>query len=48
MESTLHVKAASITGGIIADYFQFLLEPSPGNSGRLIGASPFGDGLHSG
>jgi len=45
MKSTLRLKAASVTDGILVDYFQALLRPSPGNSEALIGGPPFGEGL---
>jgi hypothetical protein len=49
--STLHIKAASITDGAMADYFQYLLAvdiPGLGAANEydaMVGAAPFGEGL---
>jgi len=44
--SSLHLKAASITDGVMADYWQYILLPDLSrDSDALIGASPFGEGL---
>jgi dipeptidyl aminopeptidase/acylaminoacyl peptidase len=44
--SSLHVKAASVTDGVTADYFQYMQgERLTRNFDAMIGAPPFGDGL---
>ena len=45
--SSLHLKAASITDGIMFDYFQYIQMPEriSGEANAIIGAAPFGDGL---
>ena len=45
--SSFHLKAASITDGVMFDYFQYILLPDHLSSeyDRVIGAPPFGDGL---
>jgi dipeptidyl aminopeptidase/acylaminoacyl peptidase len=44
---SLHLKAASVTDGVMEDYFQYILNPdrASGESNSMIGAPPFGDGL---
>ncbi|MGA2336083.1 MAG: hypothetical protein ABSG08_11965 [Terriglobales bacterium] len=45
--SFLHLKAASITDGVMFDYFSYIQNPDrmSGEADRVIGAPPFGDGL---
>jgi dipeptidyl aminopeptidase/acylaminoacyl peptidase len=45
--SSLRLKAASITDGVMESYFQFMQDPGrhEGESNRIIGAPPFGEGL---
>lgn len=45
--SFLHLKAASITDGVMFDYFQYIRNPDrmSGEADRVIGAPPFGEGL---
>jgi dipeptidyl aminopeptidase/acylaminoacyl peptidase len=45
--SSLHLKAASITDGVMFDYFQYMQNPDriSGEADRVIGAPPFGEGL---
>jgi dipeptidyl aminopeptidase/acylaminoacyl peptidase len=45
--SSIHLKAASITDGIMYTYSQYMLLPDrvPKEANPIIGASPFGDGL---
>jgi dipeptidyl aminopeptidase/acylaminoacyl peptidase len=45
MNSTLHLRAASVNDGYMNDYLQFMAEPSPGKSEPWNGAAPFGEGL---
>jgi hypothetical protein len=44
---SLHLKAASITDGIMEDYFQYILNPDRASreSNSMVGAPPFGEGL---
>ena len=44
---SLHVKAASITDGVMFDYSQYILWPErfAGEYNAVIGAAPFGEGL---
>jgi hypothetical protein len=46
-DSSLHLKAASITDGVMENYFQYILDPegSSHETNAIIGAAPFGDGL---
>ena len=45
--SSLHVRAASITDGFMIDYFQYLLTEAGADEAKsIIGAAPFGEGLH--
>ncbi|MGB7152321.1 MAG: hypothetical protein WBD45_24395, partial [Terriglobales bacterium] len=45
--SSLHLKAASITDGVMFDYLGYILftDSSSTESDRVMGASPFGEGL---
>jgi dipeptidyl aminopeptidase/acylaminoacyl peptidase len=47
--STLHVKAASITDGVMGDYLQYMMQVGvpefAGDAEAIIGARPFGEGL---
>jgi dipeptidyl aminopeptidase/acylaminoacyl peptidase len=45
--SSLHFKAASITDGIMLDYFQYMQNPDRmlGEGNAMVGAPPFGEGL---
>jgi dipeptidyl aminopeptidase/acylaminoacyl peptidase len=45
--SSLHLKAASITDGVMFDYLQymFFIDRVPGEADRVIGTPPFGEGL---
>ena len=45
--SSLHLKAASITDGVMENYFQYMLDPegSAHETNAIIGAEPFGAGL---
>jgi dipeptidyl aminopeptidase/acylaminoacyl peptidase len=43
--SSLHIKAASVTDGIMADYLQYMLYPVGDQFDSMIGAKPFGEGL---
>jgi dipeptidyl aminopeptidase/acylaminoacyl peptidase len=45
--SSIHLKAASVTDGVMEDYFQYILNPdrTSRESNSMIGAPPFGDGL---
>ncbi len=45
--SSLHLRAASISDGVMEDYFQFILYPDqvPREFNPMIGAPPVGDGL---
>jgi dipeptidyl aminopeptidase/acylaminoacyl peptidase len=43
--SSLHIKAASITDGVMEDYFQYMLLVFPNEADSMIGARPFGAGL---
>ena len=47
-DSSLHLKAASITDGVMETYFQYILDPERSwhETNAIIGAAPFGDGLH--
>ena len=45
MSATLHLRAASVNDGYLNDYFQFMMDPSPGKSEPWNGGPPFGDGL---
>jgi dipeptidyl aminopeptidase/acylaminoacyl peptidase len=45
LDSTLHLRAASVNDGYMVDYFQILLEPGPGANDANVGAAPFGEGL---
>jgi dipeptidyl aminopeptidase/acylaminoacyl peptidase len=42
---SLHLKAASITDGVLADYLQYMLFDVGSEFDPLIGARPFGEGL---
>ncbi len=47
---SIHLKAASITDGVMEDYFQYLQEAGAGDrvaleANSMIGAAPFGEGL---
>jgi dipeptidyl aminopeptidase/acylaminoacyl peptidase len=44
---SLHVKAASITDGVMENYLQYMLFPDryPKEANPIIGAPPFGEGL---
>jgi hypothetical protein len=48
--STLHIKAASITDGVMGDYLQYMTEVDAPEFAddveAMIGAQPFGTGLH--
>jgi dienelactone hydrolase len=43
--SSLHLKAASITDGVMEDYFQYLIDVGDSEADSMIGAAPFGEGL---
>jgi dipeptidyl aminopeptidase/acylaminoacyl peptidase len=43
--SSLHIKAASITSGLMFDYWQYAFSPDRGEGDAIIGAPPFGEGL---
>ncbi|HWC16469.1 MAG TPA: hypothetical protein VG498_05620, partial [Terriglobales bacterium] len=43
--SSLHVKAASITSGLMFDYWQYAFSPERGEGDAIMGAPPFGEGL---
>jgi len=43
--SSLHLKAASITSGLIFDYWQYAFSPERGEGDAIIGTPPFGEGL---
>jgi dipeptidyl aminopeptidase/acylaminoacyl peptidase len=45
--SSLHLRAASITDGVMEDYLQYLLfaDQLSGEADRMIGTPPFGEGL---
>jgi len=48
--SALHIRAASITDGVMEDYFQYMQAAAPGDrvaqeANSMIGAAPFGHGL---
>lgn len=43
--SSLHIKAASVTDGLMADYLQYMLWPMGEQYDLMIGARPFGEGL---
>jgi hypothetical protein len=43
-KNSVHFKAASITDGVMMDYFQYLLTPSE-EPEMIFGGKPFGDGL---
>ncbi len=45
--SSLHLQAASITDGVMEDYFQYILMPErlASDANPIIGAPPFGEGL---
>ena len=45
MSATLHLRAASVNDGYLNDYFQFMMDPSPGKSEPWNGGPPFGGGL---
>lgn len=47
---SLHLRAASITDGVMEDYFQYIVEADPNGAiakeaDSMIGAAPFGEGL---
>ena len=45
---SLHLKAASITDGVMVDYFQYMMDPNGAlakEADSMIGAAPFGEGL---
>jgi dipeptidyl aminopeptidase/acylaminoacyl peptidase len=45
---SLHLKAASITDGVMVDYFQYMMDPDGAlakEADSMIGAAPFGEGL---
>lgn len=47
---SIHLKAASITDGVMEDYFQYMQAAAPGDriaqeANSMIGAAPFGHGL---
>jgi dipeptidyl aminopeptidase/acylaminoacyl peptidase len=46
-KGSLHLKAASITDGVMFDYLQYILFPDriSSEADRVIGAPPFGEGL---
>lgn len=43
--SSLHIKAASVTDGLMANYLQYMLLPVAEQYDLMIGAKPFGEGL---
>lgn len=43
--SSLHLRAASITSGLMFDYWQSMYSPDPDEGYAIIGAQPFGKGL---
>ena len=43
--SSLHVKAASITSGLMFDYWQYSFSPDRGEGDAIVGTAPFGEGL---
>jgi dipeptidyl aminopeptidase/acylaminoacyl peptidase len=43
---SVHLEAASITDGVLTDYFQYMLNDSDTEADAMIGARPFGEGLH--
>jgi len=43
--SSLHIKAASITDGVMEDYLQYMLFLHPDETDSMIGAKPFSAGL---
>ena len=43
--SSLHIKAASITSGLMFDYWQNAFSPDRGEGDAIVGAQPFGEGL---
>jgi len=45
--SSLHIKAASITDGVMEDYLQYMMsvDSNSGEADAMIGARPFGKGL---
>jgi dipeptidyl aminopeptidase/acylaminoacyl peptidase len=48
--SSLHLRAASITDGVMEDYFQYMVEADPKGgvakeADSMIGSAPFGEGL---
>jgi dipeptidyl aminopeptidase/acylaminoacyl peptidase len=43
--SSLRIKAASITSGLMFDYWQYAFSPDKGEGDAIIGAAPFGEGL---
>jgi dipeptidyl aminopeptidase/acylaminoacyl peptidase len=43
--SSLHLKAASITSGLMFDYWQYAFSPERGEGDAIIGVPPFGEGL---
>src|SRR5205823_9011548 len=43
--SPVHIKAASITSGLLFDYWQYAFNPDRGEGDAIIGAPPFNDGL---
>jgi dipeptidyl aminopeptidase/acylaminoacyl peptidase len=42
---SLHLKAALVTDGVMADYFQYLLVTGNDDANSIIGGAPFGEGL---
>ena len=46
-DGSLHLRAASITDGVMFDYFQYILNPDriSSEADRVIGKPPFGEGL---
>jgi len=43
--NSLHLKAASITDGVMADYFDYIRGGGDEGAEEMIGAKPFGEGL---
>jgi len=43
--SSLHLKAASVTSGVMETYFQYMQSPEGSEANTVIGAAPFGEGL---
>jgi len=43
--SSLHLKAASVTDGVMETYFQYMQSPEGSEANTMIGAAPFGEGL---